>query len=45
MPHHRRKAYKEQQNMSRLKEEVRTIQADKAKAYTASVNNIEKNLP
>ncbi|MEF3301561.1 hypothetical protein [Paenibacillus sp. GYB003] len=43
MPHHRRKAYKEQQNMSSLKEEARTLHADKAKDYPASANNIGKN--
>jgi len=44
MPHHRRKAYKEQQNMSRMKEEAQTLLADKSKAFPASVNGINKNV-
>lgn len=43
MPHHRRKPYKEQQNMSRMKEEAQTTHADKAKAFPPSLNNIAKN--
>ncbi|WP_274381440.1 hypothetical protein [Paenibacillus mesophilus] len=44
MPHHRRKAYKEQQNMSRMKEEARTMHADKSKAFPPSANGISKNV-
>lgn len=43
MTRHRRKAYKEQQNMSRLKEEAQTLRADKAATFPASANGIGKN--
>lgn len=43
MPHHRRKAFKEQQNLSRRKEEAQTLHADKSKAFPASLNGISKN--
>jgi hypothetical protein len=42
VPYHRRKAYKEQQNMSSMKEEARTLHADKAKAFPPSANGIGK---
>ncbi|GAA3406236.1 hypothetical protein ACFFNY_23540 [Paenibacillus hodogayensis] len=42
MPRHRRKAFKEQQNMSSMKEEARTLHPEKAKAFPPSANNIGK---
>ncbi|MDF2721951.1 MAG: hypothetical protein K0Q59_1626 [Paenibacillus sp.] len=43
MPQHRRKAFKEQQNHSSIKEEAQTVKANKANSFTPSANGIPKN--
>lgn len=44
MPHHKSKAYNEQQRMDSMKDEARTPSEDKMKKRPPNLNGISKNV-